>query len=97
MGGWQTARYLLGLSLVIFGVLLITVRPDTEQKHETQSNQHSEEVGTDTVGKQAPANANIRDAGLQGAELWQDTTQRGQVENPLGRSIDPTYDVMTKR
>ena len=42
MGGLQTARYLLGLTLVIFGVLLITLRPDTQQRRdERQSNQDS--------------------------------------------------------
>ena len=88
MGAWQTARYLLGLSSVIYGVLLITLRPDAEQGHDcsSHSDRHTEEVNPDTTRIKAGGNLSIRDAGFYGAdaaEQWQYTTRRGNVENPL--------------
>eukprot|EP01043_Picozoa_sp_COSAG02_P052138 COSAG02_NODE_5576_length_4219_cov_7.224757_4_plen_95_part_00 len=93
MGGLQTARYLLGLSAVIFGVLLITLRPDTEQnRDDKQSYQQSEEARPDTTGTQALGNGNVRNTGLEAADQLQHTTQREQVVlNPLGRSNENSY------
>jgi hypothetical protein len=87
MGGWQTARYLLGLSSVIYGVLLITLRPDTEgQDGSRHSDRHSEEANPDTARIKADGNLSIRDGGFYGseaAEQRQYTTRREHVENPL--------------
>ena len=47
MGGWQTGRYLLGLGSVIFGVLLITLRPDTEGLSQSQSHAQLQEAGAE--------------------------------------------------
>ena len=88
MGGLQTARYLLGLSLVIFGVLLITLRPDTEHgEDEKQSQQQaSTEVSSDSTNVKPDTNLRTRDHSISYAARQtqaKHTVSRELVENPL--------------
>lgn len=91
MGGLQTARYLVGLGSVIFGVLLITLRPDTKEGgNETRSHSEAVRPNDKTMLHDGSLNESNRgqDAATNASKERPHIGTNDHVENPVGHSYE---------